>query len=260
MKNTLFLLVFASLHCLAQPPAGPQSPAPAFEVASVRVSGRENIPNSGPPVLTSPGSLNIHGLSLWGCILLAYQMPEQIVAPDWLNSVHLVIEAKAATPVGDDQLYLRLRTLLTERMGVKAHFERKEMPVYALTLARGGPKFSESATEGPMAIGEDRGVPVPQRVSMRTLATELSRGFDRPVVDATGLKGHYDLRFDMNAPYRANRGDRFGAMNAMIAALEEQLGIKVESRRDFVDVLVVDHAEKVPTGTEARQNPRDETS
>jgi uncharacterized protein (TIGR03435 family) len=69
--------------------------------------------------------------------------PNQIIDPDWLGSVRLDIVAKAATPVGDQELYLMLRTLLAERMGLRAHVERRERPVYVLTLPTGGKKFSE---------------------------------------------------------------------------------------------------------------------
>jgi uncharacterized protein (TIGR03435 family) len=239
----LFLVIFAAFHCVAQPQA---PPAPAFDAASVKLSTEETMRIPGRRIQTSPGSLVTHGLTLRACILWAYDTPAQIVGPDWLNDVHLDIVAKAATPAGDRQLYLMLRTLLTERMGVKAHVEKREMPVYALTIAKGGPKFSESATEGPMVSGQDKGALLIQRVSMGELAAEVGRGFDRPVVDATGLKGRYDIRLDMAAVAAANQADRMDAASAMMTALQEQMGLKLEGRKDWVDVLIIDHAEKTP--------------
>jgi len=238
--TTLSLVIFAGFHCLAQPPA--------FEAASVKLSTEETMRIPGRRIQTSPGSLVTHGLTLRGCIMWAYNMPAQIAGPDWLNDVHLDIVAKAATPAGDPQLYLMLRTLLTDRMGVKAHVEKREMPVYALTVAKGGPKFSESTTEGPMVAGQDKGAQIIQRVSMGELAAELGRGmFDRPIVDATGLKARYDIRLDMAAVAATNQADRMDAAAAMMTALQEQMGLKLEARKDSIDVLVIDHAEKTPT-------------
>jgi uncharacterized protein (TIGR03435 family) len=126
-------------------------------------------------------------------------MPAQIIGPDWLDDVRLDIVAKAATPVDEQQLALMFRTLLTERLGVKTHTDRKEMPVCVLTLAKGGPKFSPSTTEGPLAAGQDKRVLTIRNVSMFELAMEMSgKLFDRPLVDATGLKGRYDIRIDLS--------------------------------------------------------------
>jgi len=232
-----FLAIVAAINCVAQ--------TPAFDVASVRLFNPAGAP--GASVHTSPDSLTIHGASLRDCIQVAYHMPlpQQVTGPDWLNDVRLDIVAKAAGPVGEPHLYLMLQTLLAERLGVRAHIEQKEMSVYAITLVKGGPKFSESTTEGPPA----RRAFDMQRFSMSDVATWLSHGFGGPVVDATGLKGRYDLHLDM-AQYAPVDGSQPGPMDAigiMITALQEQLGLKIESRKDLVDVLVVDHAEKTPT-------------
>jgi uncharacterized protein (TIGR03435 family) len=86
-----------------------------------------------------------------------------------------------------------------------------------------------------------------QHVSMSELAAEIARGFDRPVVDATGLNGRYDIRIDMAAVAAVNQADRIGAASAMMTALQEQMGLKLEGHKGRVDVLVIDHAEKTPT-------------
>jgi uncharacterized protein (TIGR03435 family) len=251
MRIAILSLVFsAGFHCHAQPPTPqPSTTAPAFDSASVKLATEESIRNpGGRRIQTSPGSLITHGLTLRACIIWAYDMPAQIIGPDWLNDVQLDIVAKASTPAADRELYQMLRRLLSERMGVKAHSEKREMSVYALTIAKGGPKFSESATEGPMVTGQDKGAMLIQRVTMSQLAAEIGRGmFDRPVIDATGLKGRYDIRIDMGAVQSVNQADRMDAASAMMAALQEQMGLKLESRKDLVDVLVIDHAEKTPT-------------
>jgi uncharacterized protein (TIGR03435 family) len=247
MKISMLLVVLASLDCLAQPPATQAPPSsPAFDVASLRLAGAESLRYTGPRMQTLHGSLTTHGLPLRACIQWAYQMqPSQVIGPDWLNDVRLDIVAKAAAPVDDQQLFLMLRTLLADRLGVKAHVERKEMPVYVLTLGKGGPKFSESADEGPVAGGMDKDVQIMQRISMYEFAALASGTVGRPIVNATGLNGHYDIRLNgkamiMNMQNGMSKGD------ALIIELQEQLGLKVESRKDWVDALVIDHAEKTP--------------
>jgi uncharacterized protein (TIGR03435 family) len=220
---------------------------PVFEVASVKLATEESMPVAGRRIQTTPNTLTTHGLSLRACITFAYGMPAQIVGPDWLNEVRLDILAKADKPVGDTQLYLMLRALLIERMGLKTHLEKREMPVYALTIAKGGPKFSESTTEGPEVSSQEKGVLIAQRASIGEFAAELSgKVFDRPVIDATGLTGRYDVRFDMAAVRAAYQADPSDAAGIMMAALEEQMGLKVVSRKAQVDVLVIDHSEKRP--------------
>ena len=153
------------------------------------------------------------------CILWAYGMPADVVGPDWLNDVRLDIVAKAPTAVGDKQLYLMLRTLLIDRMGLQTHIEQREMPVYALTLAKSGPKFSESSTEGPEVTRQDKGAVILEHASLAELAAELSnKVFDRPVIDATGLKGRYDVRLDMNAVRIAMQVDKTDAASAMMSS------------------------------------------
>ncbi|SPE42826.1 conserved hypothetical protein [Candidatus Sulfopaludibacter sp. SbA3] len=142
-----------------------------------------------------------------------------------------------------------LRSLLIERMGLKTHVEKREMPVYALTVAKGGPKFSESTTQGPEVTRQEKGVVIVERASLSELAAELSgKVFDRPVIDGTGLKGRYDVRLDMAAIMTASQVDRSDPATVMMTALQDQMGLKVVPRRDQVDVLVIDHAEKTPAG------------
>ncbi len=249
MKTSMLLpIIAATFTSLAQSPAPqPSEPAAAFDAASVKLSSVETIRTPGRRIQTSPGSLVTRGLPLRACIMLAYNSPAKVIGPDWLGNVHLDIVAKGATPVGDKDLYAMLRTLLAERLGLKVHFEKREMPVYALTVAKSGPKFAESGSEGPTAVGRDKGALLMQRVTMGDLAAEISRILDRPVVDATGLKARYDIRMDMAAAAAVSQQDPMDAATAMITALQEQMGLKVEGRKDWIDVLMIDHVEKTPT-------------
>lgn len=240
-SRVLVIPVLVSLGwplALAQPSAS----APAFEVATLRLADPAG--SRGPGIQTTPDTLTIHGSSLMDCIQLAYQMTStQVAGPEWLNDVHLDIVGKAAGLASETQLFSMLRPLLAERLGVMTHIERKEAQVYVLTVAKGGPKFSESTTEGPPTGRGTAGQIIYEHFAMSQLALQLSQPLGRPVVDATGLKGRYDIHMDMTS-YPPSAVDQVGAM---ITILQEQMGLKVEGRKEAVETLVVDHAERTPT-------------
>jgi len=246
MHMRTFSVALIAFTCLAQ-----TAQEPAFEAASIKLATAESRRTPGRRIQTYPGSLVTHGLSLRACLGWAYGPTVQLVAPDWTSTVALDINAKAATPAGDKELYRMLRTLLETRMGLKAHTEKREMEVYALVVAKGGPKFKASETEGPLQVGQDKGVSVIQHASLGEFAAQLSDNvFDRPVIDATGLTGRYDIRFDMRsvlASQGPNKPDRADLATAVMDAIQEQMGLKVESRKALLDVVVIDHIEKTPT-------------
>jgi uncharacterized protein (TIGR03435 family) len=228
---------------------------PAFEAASVRPSPTAG--NDDPHIQISPGELTIRGMSLKFCIRWAYSItPFQIQGPSWLKDTGFDIVARAAGTADEAQLRLMLRTLLADRFGLETHSEKKEMQVYALTVAKGGPKFQESTTEGPPSHGRGKGgVMTAERMPMSDLAQELSGPINFPVIDATGLKGRYDFKID-TLPYveaaaavSGHKGDQISDLDItgiLITALRDELGLKLESRHDNTDILVVDHAEKTP--------------
>jgi len=185
-------------------------------------------------------------------IVWAYDIqPYQIDGPAWLRDNEFDVVAKASGAVDDAQLRLMLRKLLADRFGVQAHTEQKEMQVYALTLAKGGPKFQESTDEGPPVF--DRRGPTmltAHRVTMKDLAIQISEPLGRPVIDETGLKGRYEIHIDISgymADAAGNGGGAPDVMSILFTGLQEQLGVKLDSRRENVEMLVIDRAEKTPT-------------
>jgi uncharacterized protein (TIGR03435 family) len=253
-------LVLLSLVLFTLPSLGQEPPTPAFEVASVKISGEDSVRYNGQRFQVTHGTLTTHGFSLRACLVLAYQMvPAQIQGPDWLNDVRLDITAKSAGPASEKQVYLMLQKLLADRIGVKVHKEKKEMAVYIMTVAKGGPKFKETEGDGPMVATPDKGMMSIKSVSLFELAAEFSgKMLDRPVIDQTGLNGRYDIRLDMSPMRAASSGggerhegsppERADQVGALIDLLRDQLGIKLESGKQPVDVIVVDHAERTPTG------------
>jgi uncharacterized protein (TIGR03435 family) len=138
-----------------------------------------------------------------------------------------------------------LQTLLGERLGVKVHFERKEVPVYALVIGKRGSKMTESTTEGPRTVTRDENrIETHLRWSMYELMAEFSSVLGRPLINDTGLKGHYD--FHINPSTIAPDLRSLDRASMQIAVIQTQLGLDIESRKQAVDVLIVDHAEKRP--------------
>jgi uncharacterized protein (TIGR03435 family) len=199
-------------------------------------------------------------MSLHLLIGAAYGLKDyQVASPDWMKDVRFDISAKMPAGATTSQAPAMLRTLLEERFQLTSHREQRELPVYALIVAKNGPKLQE-------VITPDRGLRLePQRgndkltgqASMGLVATILSLQLDRPVIDMTGLHAVY--RFDVSwapgdneknyAPNEAT-GIPQGALPAapsIFTALEETLGIKLDSRKAPTDVLVIDHAERNPT-------------
>ena len=142
-----------------------------------------------------------------------------------------------------------LESLLAERFQLAIHRETKEMQAYVVTVGKGGHKMQESKTEGPMAVKQNGLVAMVERADLDELAAMASQPLRAPVVNATGLKGRYDFKVDI-APYLTpevtsakNPTDLIGVG---ITALQEQLGLKMESKKVQVELIVMDKAERVP--------------
>lgn len=239
------LPLVACLSCVAQP-----APVlPAFDVASIR-------PNENPRtggLQTAPGSLTFRNASLLRLICWAWDIPQfQVEGPDWMRDQSFDIVAKSASGGDDDRLRLMLRKVLADRFGVKVHVDQKEMQVYAITLAKSGFKMPESTEDGPPIF--DRGGPTlltAHHVTMKDFAEKVSEPLRRPVIDETGLKGKYEIKIDV-AAYMQSTGQTLGdgqvdVMAVLFNALQQQLGVKLESKKATVNILTVDHAEKQPT-------------
>jgi uncharacterized protein (TIGR03435 family) len=159
------------------------------------------------------------------------------------------VNAKAADAADIHWLRLMLRTLLSERFEMKLHHEQKDLAVYFLVLARGGPKFHEpgpkdqskflqSTGGGPLRLGGDKTGLIAERAEMFDIAAELSQPLQRPVIDKTGLKDRYDIRIDVAAFMQtAGEGDNHGPideMSVIFSAFPSQLGLKLgRARSDF---------------------------
>lgn len=231
----------------------------------------------GGPGTNDPTRFSTQNLNLENLVTLAYGIEHyQLSGPDWLSQERFDIVAKVPEGATREQLWLMLRNLLEERFKLAAHHEQKEIQTYELTAGKNGPKLRESrdkpepdaagprASSGPsldadgfpvlpgrgsgMAATNGRARRRFVRASMEDLARALSGQLGRPVTDATGLKGKYDFTLSwVMQPLRANGDDAGNTGPDLIGAVQEQLGLRLEAKKGTVDMLVIDHIEKVPT-------------
>jgi uncharacterized protein (TIGR03435 family) len=176
--------------------------------------------------------------------------------PPWVDSDHydILAEAPGESRPNLDQQMAMLRKLLEERFGVTFHREKKEMPIFALTVMKGGPKLRASeavtAPEGALPLIFVIAPPVvrlPGRdATIGELAWVMQRAaLDRPVVDLTGLTGRYDFDLEFT-PDETQFGGALGRMPeegakpGLFAAMRDQLGLRMEATRGPVDTLVID--------------------
>ena len=162
------------------------------------------------------------------------------------------IDAKAAEPKATQaQFRQMIQSLLADRFQLKVHRSTKELSIYALVLAKNGPKLVEAKNDDPevsMRI-EGPGQMTGVKATMAMLATTLSRPLQRKVVDETGLKGDYNFKLQFVPEQNTSKPGDDGAIPpndgpSIFTALQEQLGLNLKATKGSVDVLVIDHAEK----------------
>ena len=240
------------------------SAPPAFDVASVKVltgaqgrGGGEGHMGGGRGgfVQTSPGSLNMRNTTLKNAIRWAYGVTEyQVSGPEWLDSTRYDIAAKAAGPAKDAELQRMTQTLLADRFKLAFHRDTKEFHVYVLAVGKNGAKLQESTSEGESAIQPEmnRMAVTVHRTPVSMMIDMLNTVVGAPVIDETGLKGRYDVSVNLGK-YAAEMQSGAGSgappdlITLITAALEGELGLKLEARKMALEVLIVDHAEKTPT-------------
>jgi len=235
---TLFLGAAAALSQPATPPA--------FEVASVRSSQ-----SNGTAIEVGPASLSIRDLSLAGCIRWAYGVQDfQITAPGWINEASFDIFAKSPAPVKEAQLRQMLQNLLAERFKMTVHRETREMPTMILTIAKTGHKLQPVESEGSPSFQTGHMSLTGKGATIAQLTEFISRELHYPMVDQTGLEGRFNYTLDIAAyvteEMRKSPGPPPEAPVIVAEALQAQLGLKVTEKKAPVEVIVVDHVEKVP--------------
>lgn len=239
----------AQAQTQAQPGAASATP-PRFEAASVKLMlNRDKLPMDQQLFsMTPPGApqFRARNITLSNLIAIAFKLDgnNQLSGkPDWLDSTFYEVAAK---PEGDaglsyEQLRPLLQQLLQERFHLAYHRENKNIKSYALVVAKGGPKLQASKGESTHAYILPGALDA-ANMSVYMLASMLSRPLGQPVADRTGLKGNYDFRLDF-APLE----ETDTAKPSIFTAVEEQLGLKLETGMVPIEMFVIDHVDKVPT-------------
>lgn len=219
----------------------------AFEVASIRPH-RGAVSFSADPAVR--GRMVIGTAStLRDMITVAYgvQYDQIFGGPAWSSTDTFDVQATIPADVtpGPAQFRTMMQRLLAERFQMKVHFETREIPVYALTVGKSGPKLKPSAsgaTPGGVVRATDAGLHMEANGTMEKLASQLSASADRPVIHKTGLGGTYEYVLDW---FPANRiPPAESKVPSMFVAVQEQLGLRLERTTAPRDVLVIDGAER----------------
>jgi uncharacterized protein (TIGR03435 family) len=242
-----------------------------YEVASIRPAGPDHangIGASGGPGTADPTHVRYGFFTLRLLIMTAWNMNvHQITIPARLDSGDRYdIVANVPPGTTKEQALVMLQNFLIDRFRLKIHHELRILPHYELIVARGGPKLkrhsadafrsSESPVpEGVIGVrmGTDRNYMHARKVAINELARVLADDLATPVLDQTGITGEYDFEFEYSREeldgFRRSLTDApevSGARTLQIA-LQESLGLKLESKKGPIDMLVVDSGERVPS-------------
>jgi len=190
------------------------------------------------------GRVTLTNASLSDCLKFAYSIvaDAELVGPDWIRSkaIRFDIVAEAPPDTPRERMLLMLQALLAERLKVAVHHESRELAYLALVQAKNGPKMRKAdANPTPPKAPMISGSIVSNGMSMQTLTLLLSRFQRETVLDQTGLDGLFEIKLEWS-PNQNTDGP------ALPTALQEQLGLRLESHKGPADVLVVDSAEKIP--------------
>jgi uncharacterized protein (TIGR03435 family) len=258
---------------------------PTFDAVSVKVApppdGRGyQVAFFGGPGTKTPDRINVENYGMAALVSRAYGVEYyQVFGPDWLtafNSERYNIVGTVAPGTTEARFRLMMQNLLADRFKLTLHKETREMAIYSLTVAKNGPKLKKAAPDpppdpnaaaddgdsqpGPLKKDED-GYPILSRGTtmaamrdharmankghMQVLVNFLAGQIGQPVVDVTGLTDEYEFSLSWVASRPSATEDSAGP--DLFAALQQQLGLKLESKKGPIEVLVVDHAERIPT-------------
>jgi uncharacterized protein (TIGR03435 family) len=245
-------------------PLLPQATAPSksdptisFDVASLKPTQ----PSPPYPInlgRTSRGTTELTNITLAQALRFAFGFTndDQIIGPEWIKSVDtlFVIVGKAPLETPPGKVRLMMLNLLTDRFNLKLHQEKREIAYFALVVDKKGTKLHESAAAPAGAIEVRSGRILLPRASITTLIAALGTvGTGRPIVDMTELKGLYAVKLDWTPLNRGIAGPDAVVDPAasptgptMFEAIIEQLGLRLETRKGPMDVIVIDSLNRIP--------------
>lgn len=257
-----------------------------FEAASIKPADPSPMGQIMIRMQTDAGMLRYNNVSLKDCIRVAYRVKDfQVEGPDFIGDTRFNITAKFPEGAKESDVPEMLQALLAERFKLTVHREKKDHAIYALVADKGGAKLKPAEVptgeaappagggRGPggrggmmMAIGPDGAHIKASSSTLADLGERLSRFTDKPIVDMTGIQGEYD--FDLVFAPETLRGlpggggmmmrgggpggeghpaDAASESGGTIFDAVQRYGLKLESRKAPMDIVVVDHIERAPT-------------
>ena len=259
MKRNLICVVAVLLAAVGVAAAlgqtSTQAKAPEFDVAAIRL--HHPVPHERSHIISaaSDGNFKTINVSLNALMQFAFGIPESRIVgdPGGLRSQMFDIEAKADSAVDaqlsklpSDQGKLvkqqMVQALLADRFKLMVHRETRELPIYALVVAKSGSKLQASKSNGLMISSGSRYLNA-QGVTVAVIAQELAKNVGRVVVDETGIEGRFDVDLKWTPDDGAVNGDA-DAPPSIFTAVQEQMGLKLEAQKGPVEVLVIDHLEE----------------
>ncbi len=256
---------------LAMTPTIVLGQAPTFEAAAIKIN---NSGGRGSGISSYPARIKVINSTLKFCVEVAWNVKDFQVsgANGWMDADRYDIDAVAASPFTQEQSRIMLRTLLADRFGLVVHSETQDRPGYGLVVhsetqdrpgyvlvaGRNGPKLPPPIEEPSVMFSRtpagDRTLKATS-ISMKRFAEALSTALGSIVVDQTGIEGNYDVSFqwtpDSSEPRMSKSGEPLPAPPSdavpgpsIFTALQEKLGLKLESRKVPVEVIVIERASR----------------
>lgn len=229
----------------------PENRLPAFDVASIHPAVQAGVGegSSRSQIAYSADSLTMRNIDLAEMVEWAYDLDHfRVTGPGLTLGARYDVRARAGEAVSLATSRVMLQSLLATRFKVQVHREQKRTSVYELVVARGGPKLPQKKADEPPAGYPRESLPrivdgnfLFSNVSMGDFAAQLTelRGISLPVLDRTGIAGVYDITLKSAASAILESDG-----SALFSLIRDQLGLKLVSAKDPIEVLVVDHAEK----------------
>lgn len=251
LRRLLFVLALSL-------PAFAQTPPPAAPLVWETVSIHPNPDGCGTHCSMSirggPDGFTATNLTPHSMLLTAFNLNEDqlLNEPSWTHSAGYNIQARVAESdipayrkLTDLQNHAMYEPILTERFQLRVHHESRVLPVYLLTLAKGGPKLTPAAVDpehpDQTSVNINNETITAQHITIARLLPILSRTTGRSVIDTTGLTGAYDITLRYSRDDAPQTPD---SPPSIFTALQEQLGLKLEAGKAPTDVVVVDHIEQ----------------
>ncbi len=268
-RSALAILLLSSAACLGpaqeksdspnkpkpQPPVAMARDAnPGWEVATVKAS---NPNDTRGQHINMPGRhIALLDTTVEQFLLLGYGVQQSQLAalPDWAKTTRWDIDGvpDAEGQPSWKQLQTLIQKILAERFSLQLHHEQREMPVFALTVSKSGPKLTPNTSDPNGWMDQQNGGDSSRHIehlknaSIADLAEILEFHVDRPIVDQTGLKGRYDLnlQWTVDDPQNENQPPTPDAPPGLFTAIQDQIGLKLDRVKAPADTLVIDKLQR----------------